>query len=107
LATHVVNGAVYALTYDIVGDFAPVALTSITPWLIAAKNAVPAEDLRSLIAWLRAHLTKQRQELPARADRVTSAASCCRSSPPPASDSSLIAAWRPPCRILFPDRSIS
>jgi tripartite-type tricarboxylate transporter receptor subunit TctC len=54
-ATQVVNGAVYALQYDLVNDFEPIGLTSITPWLIAAKNAVPANDLKGLIAWLKAN----------------------------------------------------
>ena len=31
-ATQVVNGAVYALPYDLIDDFEPIALTSITPW---------------------------------------------------------------------------
>jgi tripartite-type tricarboxylate transporter receptor subunit TctC len=54
-ATHVINGAVYALQYDLIGDFEPVALTSITPWFIAARNGVPANDLKGLIAWLKAN----------------------------------------------------
>jgi tripartite-type tricarboxylate transporter receptor subunit TctC len=57
-ATQVVNGAVYDLPYDVVKDFEPIALTSITPWLIAAKYAVPANDLRELIAWLKANPDK-------------------------------------------------
>jgi tripartite-type tricarboxylate transporter receptor subunit TctC len=48
-ATQVVNGAVYALPYDLIDDFEPIALTSITPWLIAAKYGVPANDLLALI----------------------------------------------------------
>jgi tripartite-type tricarboxylate transporter receptor subunit TctC len=44
-ATQVVNGAVYALQYDLINDFEPIGLTSITPCLIAAKNAVPANEL--------------------------------------------------------------
>ena len=54
-ATQVVNGAVYSLQYDLINDFEPIALTSNTPWLIAAKHAVPANDLRGLIDWLRAN----------------------------------------------------
>jgi tripartite-type tricarboxylate transporter receptor subunit TctC len=57
-ATHVVNGAVYSLAYDLIEDFTPLALTSITPWLIAARNAVPADDLRGLIGWLRSNQDK-------------------------------------------------
>ena len=54
-ATQVVNGAVYALPYDLIDDFEPIVLTSITPWLIAAKYGVPANDLLALIDWLKAN----------------------------------------------------
>src|SRR5215472_7120133 len=57
-ATQVVNGAVYDLPYDVVKDFEPIALTSITPWLIAAKHAVPANGLREFITWLQANPDK-------------------------------------------------
>jgi tripartite-type tricarboxylate transporter receptor subunit TctC len=57
-ATHVVNGAVYSLPYDVVDDFEPIALTSMSPWVIAAKNAVPANNLQDLISWLRANPDK-------------------------------------------------
>ncbi len=54
-ATHVLNGAVYALKYDLVDDFAPVALLATEPMLIVAKKAFPAKDLGELIAWLTAN----------------------------------------------------
>ena len=54
-STHVVNGAVYPLTYDLLRDFEPVSLISSNAYLIVAKNAVPATDLKSFIAWLRAN----------------------------------------------------
>jgi tripartite-type tricarboxylate transporter receptor subunit TctC len=57
-ATQVVNGAVYSLPYDLIDDFEPIALTSITPWLIAAKYGVPANDLLALIDWLKANPDK-------------------------------------------------
>jgi tripartite-type tricarboxylate transporter receptor subunit TctC len=53
-ATHVVNPAVYVLPYDVLKDFEPVSLIASTPWMIVAKNAVPANDLKGLIAWLKA-----------------------------------------------------
>jgi tripartite-type tricarboxylate transporter receptor subunit TctC len=56
--SHVMNGATYALPYDLLNDFEPVALLSITPLLILAKKAVPADDLRGLIAWLKANPDK-------------------------------------------------
>jgi tripartite-type tricarboxylate transporter receptor subunit TctC len=51
--THVANGAVYALPYDVVSGFEPISLTVTQPFLIAAKKAVPADDLKGLIAWLK------------------------------------------------------
>jgi tripartite-type tricarboxylate transporter receptor subunit TctC len=52
--THVMNGATYALRYDLLNDFEPVALLSAAPFLLLAKKAMPAEDLKGLIAWLKA-----------------------------------------------------
>ena len=57
-STHVVNGAIYTLQYDVLSDFDPIALLSSTPLLIVTKNAVPATDLRSLLAWLKANQDK-------------------------------------------------
>src|SRR5215469_10892360 len=57
-STHVVNAAIYTLQYDVVKDFEPIALLANTPTLINAKNAVPANDLTGLIAWLKADPVK-------------------------------------------------
>ncbi len=54
-STHVVNGAIYDLQYDLIRDFEPVAMISSGPQLIVTKNAVPAKDLKELIAWLKAN----------------------------------------------------
>jgi tripartite-type tricarboxylate transporter receptor subunit TctC len=61
LGTHVLNGAVYSLDYDIVRDFEPIALLASNPQLIVAKKAVPAQDLKGLIAWLKANPGKATQ----------------------------------------------
>jgi tripartite-type tricarboxylate transporter receptor subunit TctC len=53
--THVVNGAIYTLGYDVLGDFAPIAVVASNPAFILARNAVPADDLRTLIAWVKAN----------------------------------------------------
>ena len=53
--SHVVNGAIYTLPYDVLGDFEPVALVSDGPQLIVAAKSVPAKDLQELIAWLKAN----------------------------------------------------
>jgi len=51
---YVVNGAVYALPYDLLSDFAPVSLIVSGPQLILSRKTVPANDLKEFIAWLKA-----------------------------------------------------
>jgi tripartite-type tricarboxylate transporter receptor subunit TctC len=57
-STHVVNGAIYALQYDVLNDFEPIALLANNSQLIVAKKSMPADDLKSLIAWLKANPDK-------------------------------------------------
>ncbi len=52
LGTHVINGAIYELQYDVFRDFEPVAMIASNPQLIVARKGVPAKDLRELIAWV-------------------------------------------------------
>ena len=54
-STHVVNGAVYPLQYDLLRDFDPVALLPSNPMIVVSKNAVPAKDLREFIGWIKAN----------------------------------------------------
>jgi tripartite-type tricarboxylate transporter receptor subunit TctC len=56
--THVLNAAVLSLNYDVVADFEPIALIGKTPWLFAAKKDLPANNLREMIAWLKANPDK-------------------------------------------------
>jgi tripartite-type tricarboxylate transporter receptor subunit TctC len=51
----VVNAAIYPLQYDVVKDFEPIGLLIDGPMLILSKNAVPARNLKELIAWLKAN----------------------------------------------------
>jgi tripartite-type tricarboxylate transporter receptor subunit TctC len=53
--SHVVNGAIYALPYDLLTDLEPVALISDGPQLIVAARSVPAKNIKELIAWLKAN----------------------------------------------------
>jgi tripartite-type tricarboxylate transporter receptor subunit TctC len=63
--THVVNGAIYALPYDVLADFEPVALLSNSRGaLLVAKKSLPANDLKGLIAWLKANPDKASQGHP-------------------------------------------
>lgn len=54
-STHVFNGAIYSLPFDLVTDFEPIALVATNPQIIVSKNDVPAKDMRELIAWLKAN----------------------------------------------------
>src|SRR5436305_14678786 len=53
LGTHVANGAIYKLGYDLVADLDPVALLPSNPMIIVSKNAVPAKTLKELMDWLK------------------------------------------------------
>ena len=56
--THVVNGAIYSLPYDLLTDFAPVTLLPDEPLMVVANKSVAANDLRELITWLKANPDK-------------------------------------------------
>jgi tripartite-type tricarboxylate transporter receptor subunit TctC len=57
-STHVVNGAVYDLSYDLLKDFEPVAMIATNPQLIVTKTTVPASNLTELITWVKANQEK-------------------------------------------------
>lgn len=54
-STHVINGAIYNLPYDLRTDLAPVSLLTSNPQLIVAKKGLAANDLKELVAWLKAN----------------------------------------------------
>jgi tripartite-type tricarboxylate transporter receptor subunit TctC len=58
LGTHVINGAIYSLAYDLMNDFEAVALLPSNNQLILASNATPPKNLRELIAWVKANSAK-------------------------------------------------
>jgi tripartite-type tricarboxylate transporter receptor subunit TctC len=59
--THVVNGAIMSLNYDVLDDFEPVVLLPTQPLLIVAKKAMAAQNLQELVAWLKANPDKASQ----------------------------------------------
>jgi tripartite-type tricarboxylate transporter receptor subunit TctC len=61
VTTHVYNGAVYALPYDVQKDFEPVSLVTTNPLLIGARKDIPAKDLKELIVWLKSNPDKATQ----------------------------------------------
>ena len=54
-STHVVNPAIYPLTFDILNDFEPLALIATNPQLLVSRKDFPANDLASLIAQVKAN----------------------------------------------------
>jgi tripartite-type tricarboxylate transporter receptor subunit TctC len=50
-STHVLNGAIYALPYDLLTDLEPVALLPSNPMIIVSRRDIPANDLKELVAW--------------------------------------------------------
>ena len=52
--THV-GAIIYNLNYDLQTDFAPIGLISINPMLLIAKKALSADDLKTLVAWMKAN----------------------------------------------------
>jgi len=55
MSTHVINGTIYDLPYDVVKDFTPIALVSFLHQIILAKKDIPADDLKGFVAWLKAN----------------------------------------------------
>jgi tripartite-type tricarboxylate transporter receptor subunit TctC len=59
--SHVVNGATYQLSYDVLKDFEPVARLPSNPYVVVARKDLPAADLKELAAWLKANSAKATQ----------------------------------------------
>src|SRR5450631_3682403 len=52
--THV-GSIIYNLDYDLQKDFEPIGLVSVNPQLMIARKDLPAEDLKGLVAWMKAN----------------------------------------------------
>src|SRR5438477_6473592 len=59
--TNVASGAIYPLQFDLLKDLEPVALIATQPFLIVSRKTLPANDLKELIAWLKANADKASQ----------------------------------------------
>jgi tripartite-type tricarboxylate transporter receptor subunit TctC len=54
-STHVVNGAIYSLPYDLLKDFEPIAVLPANPMLVVSRKDLPAKNLTELVAWIKAN----------------------------------------------------
>jgi len=52
--THV-GSIIFNISYDLQTDFTPIGLMTINPQLLAGKKNLPANNLRELVAWMKAH----------------------------------------------------
>jgi tripartite-type tricarboxylate transporter receptor subunit TctC len=46
---------IYNIAFDLEKDFAPIGLMTVNPQLLIARKSFPADDLKSLIDWMKAH----------------------------------------------------
>jgi tripartite-type tricarboxylate transporter receptor subunit TctC len=53
--TNVAGGAVYNLPIDLLTDLQPVGLIATQPFMIVGKKQLPANNLKELLAWLKAN----------------------------------------------------
>jgi tripartite-type tricarboxylate transporter receptor subunit TctC len=58
LGTHVQNGAFYSLPYDVLHGFVPITPLASIPFVLFARKGIPADNLKDLVAWLKAHTDK-------------------------------------------------
>jgi len=56
-STHVINGAMYALRYDLLNDLEPIARLPSAHQLIVARKGVAANNLGELVAWMKGRTT--------------------------------------------------
>jgi tripartite-type tricarboxylate transporter receptor subunit TctC len=54
-STHVVNGAIYPLPYDLLRDLEPIVLLPSNPMIVVSKNGVLAKDLKEFVGWIKAN----------------------------------------------------
>jgi tripartite-type tricarboxylate transporter receptor subunit TctC len=71
--THVLNGAFYSLPYDVRNDFAPISPLVTLRGFLFARKAMPAKDLKELIAWLKANPNKASMGAPSAFGRLLAA----------------------------------
>src|SRR5512141_1068515 len=58
IGTHVVNGAIYQLPYDLLTDLEPVAMIATNPQILVARPSIPATNLKEFLAWVKANQDK-------------------------------------------------
>ena len=53
--THVLNGVIQKVSYDVLTDLEPIALLPDNPYIVVTNAAVPVNNFKELLAWLKAN----------------------------------------------------
>jgi tripartite-type tricarboxylate transporter receptor subunit TctC len=53
--THVLNGVIQKVSYDVLADLEPIVLLPDNPYIVVTNTAVPVNNLQELLAWLKAN----------------------------------------------------
>ena len=53
--SHVAGSTILPVQYDVLNDFEPVARVADTPVWVVSRSDLPANDLKELVAWIKAH----------------------------------------------------
>jgi tripartite-type tricarboxylate transporter receptor subunit TctC len=59
--TNVATGAIYQLKFDLLKDLEPIGLIATQPFLIVSRSTIPANNLKELLAWIKANPDKATQ----------------------------------------------
>jgi tripartite-type tricarboxylate transporter receptor subunit TctC len=59
--TNIASGAIYNLPFDPLKDLDPVGLIATQPFMVVARKDIPANNLKELIAWIKANPDKATQ----------------------------------------------
>jgi len=62
--TNLLTGGLYALSFDLLKDLEPIAQVAEEPMLIVGRKALPPNNLKELIAWLKANPDKASVGIP-------------------------------------------
>ncbi|NVO12407.1 MAG: tripartite tricarboxylate transporter substrate binding protein BugD [Rhodoplanes sp.] len=58
VGTHVINGAIYNLPFDLVKDLEPIAVIASNPQILVGRKTLPAQNLAELLVWMKANSGK-------------------------------------------------
>jgi tripartite-type tricarboxylate transporter receptor subunit TctC len=72
-SSYVLNGALYSLPYDVMNDFAPISPLGTIPFVLYARNSMPAKDLNEFISWLKANPGKASMAITVASHRLLAA----------------------------------